>query len=165
MKLKNLFKKKNSTNTGLRNIEKIEFEGKIQYKFTKGNTRKFMSDLDYLLKSLDVEGEDIIMEDEDLMNESILESRRNSYQRQCDVMGIVNDKDPDSFYHLYSEWPIPDGKWTIRKFDGSERFTIQRKDKESVLELVDDLNNGRPYPYKIIETDYSRKYGVSMDVK
>ena len=151
MKLKNLFKKKNSTNTGLRNIEKIEFKGKIQYKFTKGNTSKFMSDLDFFLSSLEYDGETIIVEDEDLFNESILESRRNSYQDQCDVMGIENDKDPDSFYHLYSEWPIPDGKWTIWRFDGRQSFTIRRKDKESVMSLVDDLNNGRPYPYKIIE--------------
>lgn len=33
---------------------------------------------------------------------------------------------------------------------------------KSVLKLVDDLNNGRPYPFKIIETDYSNKYGIGV---
>ena len=153
MNLKKLFKKNNKTNTGIKNIEKIEFEGKIKYKFTKDNSSTFMSDLDFLLKSLEGDGEIIIIEDENLFTESILESRKNRYNEHCEMLGIVEDKDPDSFYDLYSEWPVPDGKWTIIKFDGSERFTIRRKDKESVLELVDDLNNGRPYPYKIIKND------------
>lgn len=121
-----------------------------------------MSYLELLLKSLENENIDIIIEDEDLFHRSILESRRCMYQEHCDVLGIPNDKDPDSFYDLYSEWPIPNGRWSIHKFDGSERFTIQRKDKKSVLKLVDDLNNGRPYPFKIIETDYSNKYGIGV---
>ncbi len=81
------------------------------------------------------------------------------------MVGIINDKDPDSFYDLYSEWPVPGGKWSIIKLDGSEHFNIQRKDKESVLKLVDDLNNGRPYPYKIIKNDYSNKFGIGMNIK
>lgn len=163
MILKNLFKKKNSTNTGIKNIQKIKFKDKLHYRFTKGNTSSLMSNLDFLLKSLEVEGEDIIIEDEELFNESVLESRKNRYKEHCEILGIVEYKDPDSFYNLYSEWPIPDGKWTIIKFDGSQRFTIRRKDKQSVLELVDDLNNGRPYPYKIIENDYSTKYGIKLE--
>ena len=165
MSLKNLFKKKTMTNTGIKNLEKIEFKGKLNYRFTRENYNRSMSDLDFLLKALDVDGEDIIIEDEELFNESVLESRRNRYHEHCNMLGIVEDKDPDSFYDLYSEWPVPGGIWSIIKFDGSERFTIQRKDKESVLELVDDLNNGRPYPYKIITNDYSRGYGIGMEVK
>ena len=91
-----------------------------------------MSYLELLLKSLENENIEIIIEDEGLFNRSILESRRCMYQEHCDVLGIPNDKDPDSFYNLYSEWPLPDGRWSIHKFDGSERFTIQRKDKKSV---------------------------------
>ena len=165
MKLKNPFKKKNLTNTGIKNIEKIEFNDNLYYRFTKGNTSELMSDLDFLLKYLEGEGEDIIIEDEELFNESVLESRKNRYKEHCNILGIVGDKDPDSFYDLYSEWPLPDGKWTIISFDGSQRFTIRRKDKESVLKLVDDLNNGRPYPYKIIENNYSNKYGIKMEKK
>ena len=52
MTLKNLFKKKHLTNTGIKNIEKIEFKGKINYKFTKEDYSSVMSNLDFLLKSL-----------------------------------------------------------------------------------------------------------------
>lgn len=32
-----------------------------------------------------------------------------------DALGIIEDKDPDSFYDLYSEWPVPEGNWIIIK--------------------------------------------------
>ena len=150
--------KRNKTNTGIKHITKKD----NNYIYKNKKYTCMMSYLELLLKSLENENIEIIIEDEDLFHRSILESRKHMYQEHCDILGIVNDKDPDSFYNLYSEWPLPDGRWTIEKFDGSERFNIRRKDKESVLELVDDLNNGRPFPYKIIRTDYSKKYGVGI---
>jgi len=165
MNLKKLFHKKTKTDTGIQNITKKQHNNDLHYIYTDKNQIKVMSYLDLLLKSLEQDNIDIIVDDEDLFNESILESRHNHYQKQCDMMGVINDKDPDSFYDLYSEWPLPDGRWGIKKFDGSERFNIQRKDKESVLELVDDLNNGRPFPFKVIQTDYSNKFGVGVDYK
>lgn len=160
-----LSNKKNLTNTGIKNIEKREYKGRMNYTYIKGKNRTSMSNLDFLLKHLEADGEPIIIQDEDLFNQSILESRKNRYQDHCEFIGMFWDKDPDSFCELYSEWLLPDGKWGIINFDGSERFTVRRKDKESVLKLVDDLNNGRPYPYKIIKNDYSRKYGVGIGIK
>lgn len=113
-----------------------------------------MTDLDFQLKSLEVEDEDIIIEDEDLFNESILESQKNRYKEHYDALGIIEDKDPDSFYDLYSEWPVPEGNWIIIKLMVVIILLLIVKIKP-ILELVDDLNNGRPYPYKIIENDYS----------
>lgn len=166
--LKKIFQK-NTTNTGIKNINKIEHNGKIHYQYKikhKDHLQiRSMSDLDFFIKSLERDGVPIIIEDDDLFKESILESRKDRYYEHCEILGVVADKDPNSFCQPYSEWPVPDGRWSIIRFDGSERFTIQRKDKESVLELVDDLNNGREYPYKIIKNDYSRKYGVGMELK
>lgn len=89
MKLKNIFKKKDKTNTGIKNIKKQEFKGEIYYHYTKEKQVTVMSDLDFLLKSLENKGEDIIIENEDLFNKSILESRMNSYQYQCDVYNVI----------------------------------------------------------------------------
>ena len=166
--LKKIFQK-NTTNTGIKNINKIEHNGKIDYQYKikhKDHLQiSVMSDLDYFITSLKNDGVDIVIEDNDLFKESILESRKNRYYEHCEIIGVVPDKDPDSFCRPYSDWPVRDGRWSIIKFDGSESFTIRRKDKDSVLELVDDLNNGREYPYKIIKNDYSSKYGVGMELK
>lgn len=147
--------------TGIKNVRKTD----NGYIFLTEDTGHSTSYLDILLKHMEADNIPIIVEDQELFERSILESRKKQYSTQCRMMGVINNKDPDSFYDLYSEWPVPDGKWSIVKFDGSERFTIRRKSKVEVMRLVDDLNNGRGYPYKIIKNDYSNKYGVGMEIK
>ena len=98
MNLKKLFHKKTKTDTGIQNITKKQHNNDLHYIYTDKNQIKVMSYLDLLLKSLEQDNIDIIVDDENLFNESILESRHNHYQKQCDMMGVINDKDPDSFY-------------------------------------------------------------------